>query len=44
MGYYDCIFYIYFQAQVGLYRKYFNFDAIYDYLCDIFEEVHSEEE
>ena len=32
------IFNIYFQKQVGLYRKYFDFKAIYDYLCDIFGE------
>ena len=25
-------------------QKIFSFDAIYDYLCDIFEEVHSDEE
>ena len=31
-------FYHYLTRQVGLYRKYFNFDDIYDYLCDIFEE------
>ena len=32
------IFFIYFQKQVGLYRKYFDFKAIYDYLNVIFGE------
>ena len=37
-------FCMYFQTQVGLDRQYFSFDAIYDYFCDIFEEVDSDEE
>ena len=32
------ILFLYFQKQVGLYRKYFDLKAIYEYLCDIFEE------
>ena len=32
------LLYHYCTRQVGLYRRYFNFDAIYEYLCDIFEE------
>ena len=32
------ILFLYFQSQVGLYRKYFDLKAIYEYLCDIFEE------
>ena len=30
--------------KMGFLRRDLNFDAIYDYLCDIFEEVHSDEE
>ena len=33
------ILFLYFQSQVGLYRKYFDLKAIYEYLCDIFEEA-----
>ena len=32
------ILFLYFQKQVGLYRKYFDLEAIYEYLNDIFEE------
>ena len=32
------ILFLYFQKQVGLYKKYFDLKAIYNYLCDIFEE------
>ena len=32
------ILFLYFQKQVGLYRKYFDLKAIYEYLNDIFEE------
>ena len=32
------ILFLYFQSQVVLYRKYFDLEAIYEYLCDIFEE------
>ena len=32
------IFYEYFQSQVGLYRNYFNFDALWRYLYNIFSE------
>ena len=32
------ILFLYFQSQAGLYRKYFDLKAIYEYLRDIFEE------
>ena len=34
------IFFICFQKQVGLYRKYFNFEGIYDDLCDILKKTN----
>ena len=37
-------FYHYLTRQTGLYRRYFHFEAIYGYLCDIFEEEDSDEE
>ena len=36
-------FYNYFTKHVGLYRKYFNFGDVYDYLSDVFGEEGDEE-